>query len=232
MTWTQTLRQRWWLLPIAILVVAAAIVIRIITTPLEVSANVNDGDQAVPRTATIDLRFNQEMKVASVQHAFNITPSVPFAFKAVSPKEFQFRPTMKPSTAYHVSLKDAQNTSGRGVSSGFGLLPGSGVCSLFCLVISLLFRLCVSLQLGFGIRLSLRLGFGLLLGFGVCGFLRLMPRRHFGVHLGRGLRLSSLRHKHEVPRRKDSRCRHAAGKERDALASGNAGQSCGGGRGL
>jgi DUF3048 family protein/Big-like domain-containing protein len=119
MTWTQTLRQRWWLLPIAILVVAAAIVIRIITTPLEVSANVNDGDQAVPRTATIDLHFNQEMKAASVQKAFSITPSVPVTFKAVSPKEFQFRPTMKPSIAYHVSLKDAQNTSGRGVSSGF-----------------------------------------------------------------------------------------------------------------
>src|SRR3979411_524099 len=119
MTWTQTLRQRWWLLPIAILVVAAAIVIRIITTPLEVSANVNDGDQAVPRTATIDLHFNQEMKPASVEHAFIITPSVPFSFKAVWPKEFQFRPTMKPNTAYHVSLKDAQNTSGRGVSSGF-----------------------------------------------------------------------------------------------------------------
>src|SRR2546421_6599462 len=120
MTWTQTLRQRWWLLPIAILAVAAAIVIRIITTPLEVSANVNDGDQAVPRTATIDLHFNQEMKSASVQHAFIITPSVPVSFKAVGPKEFQFRPTMKPNTAYHVSLKDAQNTSGRGVSSGFG----------------------------------------------------------------------------------------------------------------
>jgi hypothetical protein len=119
MTWTQTLRQRWWLLPIAILVVAAAIVIRIITTPLEVSANVNDGDQAVPRTATIDLHFNQEMKATSVQHAFIITPSVPVAFKAISAKEFQFRPTMKASTAYHVSLKDAQNTSGRGVSSGF-----------------------------------------------------------------------------------------------------------------
>src|SRR5256884_7587060 len=119
MTWTQTLRQRWWLLPIAILAVAAAIVIRIITTPLEVSANVNNGDQAVPRTATIDLHFNQEMKPASVEKAFSITPSVPVSFKAVSPKEFQFRPTMKPSTAYHVSLKDAQNTSGRGVSSGF-----------------------------------------------------------------------------------------------------------------
>src|SRR5438309_7233798 len=83
MTWTQTLRQRWWLLPIAILVVAAAIVIRIITTPLEVSANVNDGDQAVPRTATIDLHFNQEMKPASVQHAFIITPSVPVSLGGV-----------------------------------------------------------------------------------------------------------------------------------------------------
>jgi hypothetical protein len=119
MTWTQNLRERWWLAPIAILVVAAAIVIRIITTPLEVSANVNDGDQAVPRTATIDLHFNQDMKAESVQHAFSLTPPVMVAFKAVGPREFQFRPTMKPNTAYHVSLKDAQNTSGRGVSSGF-----------------------------------------------------------------------------------------------------------------
>ncbi len=119
MTWTQTLRERWWLAPIAILVVAAAIVIRFITTPLEVSANVNDGDQSVPRTATIDLRFNQDMKAESVQHGFSMTPSVVVSFKAVSPKEFQFRPTMRPNTAYRVSLKDAQNTSGRGVSSGF-----------------------------------------------------------------------------------------------------------------
>jgi len=69
MTWTQTLRERWWLAPIAILVVAAAIVIRIITTPLEVNANVNDGDQAVPRTATIDLHFNQDMKPDSISEA-------------------------------------------------------------------------------------------------------------------------------------------------------------------
>jgi len=119
MTWTQTLRERWWLAPIAILVVAAAIVIRIITTPLEVNANVNDGDQAVPRTAAIDLHFNQEMKPDSVQHAFTITPNVLVAFKAIGPKEFVFRPKMQPNTAYHVTLKDAQNTSGRGVSSGF-----------------------------------------------------------------------------------------------------------------
>src|ERR1700737_4763842 len=119
MTWTQTLRERWWLAPIAILVVAAAIVIRIITTPLEVSANVSDGDQAVPRTAVIDLHFNQDMKADTVQHAFSITPSVMVGFKAVSLREFQFRPTMAPNTAYHVRIKDAKNTSGRGVSSGF-----------------------------------------------------------------------------------------------------------------
>ena len=119
MTLTQKLRERWWLAPIAILVVAAAIAIRIITTPLEVSANVNDGDQAVPRTATIDLHFNQDMKPDSVERAFAIAPSVLVSFKAVSPREFQFRPKMAPNTAYRVSIKDAQNTSGRGVSSGF-----------------------------------------------------------------------------------------------------------------
>jgi hypothetical protein len=119
MTWTQTIRERWWLAPIAILAVAAAIAIRIITTPLEVSANVTDGDRSVPRTATIDLRFNQDMKADSVQHAFSITPTVLVGFKAITPREFQFRPKMAPNTAYHVSLKDAANTSGRTVSSGF-----------------------------------------------------------------------------------------------------------------
>jgi hypothetical protein len=119
MTWKQTLRERWWLAPIAIALVAAAIVIRIITTPLEVNANVSDGDQAVPRTATIDLRFNQDMKPDSVHSAFSIRPPVVVSFKAVSPREFQFRPKMTASTAYHVSVRDAQNTSGRTVSSGF-----------------------------------------------------------------------------------------------------------------
>src|SRR5437899_11016771 len=106
MTWTQTLRERWWLAPIAILLVAAAIIIRIITTPLEVNANVNDGDQAVPRTATIDLRFNQDMKADSVQHAFRISPAVLVGFKAVSARQFQFRPKMTPSTSYNVRSEE------------------------------------------------------------------------------------------------------------------------------
>src|SRR5438067_13323633 len=112
MTWTQTLRERWWLAPIAVLVVLAAIVIRIITTPLEVNANVSDGDQAVLRTAAIDLRFNQDIKSDSLQRAFIITPKVIVGFKAVSIKEFQFRPKMSPSTGYYVSIKAGQNSGG------------------------------------------------------------------------------------------------------------------------
>src|SRR5437763_9414278 len=119
MTWTQTLRERGCLGPIAVLLVARAIILRLITTPLEVNANVNDGDQAVPRTATIDLRFNQDMKAGSVQHAFSISPAVLVGFKAVSAREYQFQLKMAPNTSYHVSIKDAKNTSGRAVSSGF-----------------------------------------------------------------------------------------------------------------
>lgn len=120
MTWTQTLRERWWLAPIAVALVAAAIVIRILTSPLEVSANVSNGDQAVPRTASIDLRFNQDMNGDSVQRSFAISPKVIVAFKAISVREFQFRPLMKPSTAYHVTLKGAKASSGPGqLTSGF-----------------------------------------------------------------------------------------------------------------
>lgn len=114
MTWTQTLRERWWLAPIAILLVAAAIVIRILTAPLEVSANLSDGEQSVPRTAAIDLRFNQDMNADSVKRSFTITPTAPVVEKSISAREFQFRPAMQPNTAYHVSLKGAQSASGRG----------------------------------------------------------------------------------------------------------------------
>ena len=120
MTWTQTLRERWWLAPIAILAVVAVIVIRILTAPLEVSANVSNGDQTLPRTAAIDLSFNQDMKADSVQRSFTITPKVMVGFKAISAREFQFRPAMQPATAYHVSLKGAESASGRGhLTSGF-----------------------------------------------------------------------------------------------------------------
>ncbi len=119
MSMRQTLRQRWWLAPLAIGLVALAVIIRVITTPLEVSASVNDGDQAVPRNAAIDLKFNQGMKPDSVRAAFAISPTVPVAFKQVSTKEFQFRAKMQPATRYQVHLNSAEATGGGHVSNAF-----------------------------------------------------------------------------------------------------------------
>jgi hypothetical protein len=108
------IRRRWWVAPLAIGLVAIAFVVRILTAPLEVNANVSDGDRSVPRVAAIDLRFNQDMKANSVRDAFSITPNVPVSFKAVSPTEFQFWPKMEPDTSYHVRLNGAESASGRG----------------------------------------------------------------------------------------------------------------------
>jgi hypothetical protein len=107
------IRRRWWVAPIAVGLVAIAIVIRVLTAPLEVNANLSDGDRSVPRVAAIDLRFNQDMKAESVHSAFSIQPSVPVTFKAVSPTDFQFWPKMEPDTNYHVRLENAEAASGR-----------------------------------------------------------------------------------------------------------------------
>ena len=120
MSMQQTLRQRWWLAPLAIGLVAAAVIIKIITTPLEVSASVSDGDQAVPRNAAIDLKFNQDMKPDTVRSAFAISPNVPVAFKQVSTKEYQFRPKMQPATRYQVRLNSAEASGGGHISNTFG----------------------------------------------------------------------------------------------------------------
>ena len=119
MTRTQTLRARWWLAPLALVAVLAAILVHIILTPLQVSANVSDGAQSVPRSASIDLRFNQDMNSESVRQAFTITPLVPVTFKAVSARDFRFKPLMLPNTQYHVAVNGAQNTNGTTVSSSF-----------------------------------------------------------------------------------------------------------------
>jgi hypothetical protein len=115
----EVIRRKPWIAGGFILLLAAAIVIKIITSPLEVSANVGDGDQSVARTAAIDLKFSQDMLSSSVQSAFSISPSVAVSFKAVSPREFQFRPQMQPSTAYTVNLKDAESTGHSKVSRSF-----------------------------------------------------------------------------------------------------------------
>lgn len=99
---------------IPLLVLGLAAALRLLTMPLEVSANVADGDQAVARTATMDFTFTKDMLPSSVQRAFGITPAVPVIFREVSRREFQFSPTMQPEAAYHVTLNAAQEASGSG----------------------------------------------------------------------------------------------------------------------
>src|SRR5713226_3039703 len=110
----QGVRRRWWVGVIPLVLVSLAAVVRLLTMPLEVSANVADGDQAVARTASIDFTFNKDMLASSVQAGFTITPAVPVTFGAVSPHEFQFSPAMTPETAYHVVLNAAKEASGSG----------------------------------------------------------------------------------------------------------------------
>jgi hypothetical protein len=100
--------------------VGLGIGIKIITTPLQVSASVSDGAQQVARTSAIDLSFNKDMSGSSVQQAFAIQPAVPVTFRTISPREFQFWPKMTASTRYQVSLTNAHEASGGGqVSSTF-----------------------------------------------------------------------------------------------------------------
>jgi hypothetical protein len=110
----QTVRRRWWIAPLVVALIAIAVLVKIITTPLQVSASVSDGDQQVARTSAIDLKFNKDMSGASVQQAFTIAPSVAVSFKAISAREFQFLPKMAPNTRYHALLTNAHEASGGG----------------------------------------------------------------------------------------------------------------------
>lgn len=114
MSVAQTVRRRWWIAPLVIALIAIAIAIKIITTPLQVSASVSDGDQQVARTSAIELRFNKDMDSASVRQAFTITPVVPVRFNAVSARDFEFWPKMAPATRYRATLTNAREASGGG----------------------------------------------------------------------------------------------------------------------
>src|SRR2546428_14089012 len=95
-----TLRRRWWIFPIVLLLVAAALGLRALTSPLAVSASVSDGDHAVVRSSAVALTFNQDMDVASVTKGFRILPSVPDAGVVKSPRAFEFQPPLEADPAY------------------------------------------------------------------------------------------------------------------------------------
>ncbi len=109
-----TLRRRWWIFPIILLLVAAGLVLRALAAPLAVSASVADGDHAVVRSSAVALSFNQDMDEASVLKGFRIIPSVPYTTAVKNPHTFEFHPQLEPDTAYRIQVIGARKTVGFG----------------------------------------------------------------------------------------------------------------------
>ena len=113
-------RRRWWVLPIVLLLVAAGLVLRALTTPLAVSASVADGDHAVVRGSAVILTFSQDMDVASVKHGFRITPSVPYTVLVKDPHTFEFHAQLQADTGYRIQVAGARKAIGFG-SQNYGV---------------------------------------------------------------------------------------------------------------
>src|SRR6266571_4405759 len=109
-----TLRRRWWVLPVVLVLVAAGLVLRTLMAPLAVSASVADGDHAVVRSSAVVLTFNHDMDVASVKHGFHITPSVPYTVVVKNPRTFEFHAQLQPDTGYRVQVLNARKGIGFG----------------------------------------------------------------------------------------------------------------------
>jgi hypothetical protein len=109
-----TLRRRWWIFPIVLLLVAAGLFVRALTAPLAVNASVADGDHTVVRSSAVILAFNQDMDVASVENGFRIKPLTPFTLVVKNPRTFEFHPWLQPDTAYRVQVIGARKSIGFG----------------------------------------------------------------------------------------------------------------------
>src|SRR5256885_15907300 len=72
-----TVRRRWWVLPIVLVLVAGGLVARALTAPLAVSASVADGDLAVVRNSAGGLTLNHDMGGGSGEQGFHIAPAAP-----------------------------------------------------------------------------------------------------------------------------------------------------------
>src|SRR5919204_313307 len=95
-----TLRRRWWVFPLLLILVLGGFVLRAMTAPLAVNASVSDGDHAVVRTSTVLLTFNQDMDVDSVLKGIRITPLTPYDVVVSGPRSFEVKPWLQPDTTY------------------------------------------------------------------------------------------------------------------------------------
>ncbi|MEO9007020.1 MAG: DUF3048 domain-containing protein [Candidatus Dormibacter sp.] len=113
-------RRRWWILPIVLLLLAGALAFKVLSAPLNVTASVGDGSKTIVRTATIVLRFNQDVDAASVESGMRITPLTIATVVAHDARTFEVKPWLQPDTAYHLTLSGVHKAMGLG-SSAYGI---------------------------------------------------------------------------------------------------------------
>ena len=108
------LRRRWWVIPIVLILVLAAVALRALTEPLAVNASVGDGSSLVVRNSAILLSFNQDMDIESVKRAFRISPLTPADVIVHNARSVEFRPWLQADTTYHVDIVGARKSVGFG----------------------------------------------------------------------------------------------------------------------
>ena len=111
---TRTVRRRWWIGPIVVVVVAGAVALKLLTAPLQVSASVSEGDREVARTSGIVLTFNQNMNQGSVRNGLRIVPAIPFTVKVRDPRTFEVHAQLHADTAYELRVAEATKATGFG----------------------------------------------------------------------------------------------------------------------
>ena len=113
-------RRRWWILPIVLLLLAGALAFKVLSAPLNVTASVGDGSKTIVRTATIVLRFNQDVDAASVESGMRITPLTIATVVAHDARTFEVKPWLQPDTASHLTPSGVHKAMGL-VSSTYGI---------------------------------------------------------------------------------------------------------------
>ena len=111
------IRRRWWILPLILLLVVAALAFKMLTTPLLATASVGDGSQSVVRTASIVLRFNQDVDPASVKAGLQITPVTIATVVERDARTFEIKPWLQPDTSYHLAVTNVRKRMGFGTTA-------------------------------------------------------------------------------------------------------------------
>ncbi|MDQ6711356.1 MAG: DUF3048 domain-containing protein [Candidatus Dormibacteraeota bacterium] len=112
-----TLRRRWWILPIAVLLVVGAVAVKLLSAPVSVGASVGDGSPTIVRTATIVLHFNQDVDPASVQAGIRISPLTLATVVARDRRTFEIRPWLQPDTPYRLNVSGVRKLMGFGTAT-------------------------------------------------------------------------------------------------------------------